>query len=314
MLNFLYCFDQNYNNQAFTSMISLLDNVSENINIYVIHKLLINSELFPSSIIKHENLNKLEVYKYNNKIKHYPNLENAHVSEATYYRIFFDEYLPNDLNHIIYLDSDFICVNDPVEEINQNLISLIGSEFTIGAVTQNSKNDQNKDMFDRIKMKSFNYFNAGFLIINTSLWKKNLIKEKFFRKLENLNFDLKFWDQDLLNYIFDGNYLKLSKYLNFQIKLEKNFKNSTEANSGNVLFFHFLGKQKPWIGKGLFTNNTEIYQNEFRKHSNKTYHIEHRWFLLSLKQLFKSFLDLSFLNIKYKTRFLYMFFYSFFNK
>ena len=36
-LNFLYCFDENYNFQALTSMISLLDSVDEEINIYVIH-------------------------------------------------------------------------------------------------------------------------------------------------------------------------------------------------------------------------------------------------------------------------------------
>ena len=36
-INFLYCFDSNYNIQAFTSIISLLKNTSRKINIYVIH-------------------------------------------------------------------------------------------------------------------------------------------------------------------------------------------------------------------------------------------------------------------------------------
>ena len=36
-LNFLYCFDENYDKQAFASMISYLDKVSESINIFVIH-------------------------------------------------------------------------------------------------------------------------------------------------------------------------------------------------------------------------------------------------------------------------------------
>ena len=37
-LNFLYCFDNNYNKQAFTSIISLLNKSSEKISINIIHK------------------------------------------------------------------------------------------------------------------------------------------------------------------------------------------------------------------------------------------------------------------------------------
>ena len=38
MVNILYCFDKNYNLQAFTSMISLLDHSEDIINLYIIHK------------------------------------------------------------------------------------------------------------------------------------------------------------------------------------------------------------------------------------------------------------------------------------
>lgn len=312
MLNFLYCFDKNYNNQAFTSMASLLDKVSEKINIFIIHKSINNEKIIPSFIVSHKNLNELKIYQYNSKIESYPNIENAHVSEATYYRIFFDEYLPKDLNHIIYLDSDFICGENPVIEIKKNLTLLLNSDFTVGAVTQTYKNEQNTELFERINMQSSVYFNAGFLVIDIESWKKNLIKDKFFEKLQNLEFDLKFWDQDLLNHIFDGNYLQLSKYLNFQMRLDKNIYEYIEFNEEEVLFYHFLGKQKPWVGRGLFAKNTEIYQKEYRKHSNKTYHIEHIWFLLSIKYLLRSFTNLSFFNIKYKSKFLYYFFSSLF--
>ena len=55
-INFLYCFDKNYNTQAFSSMISLLNNTSKRISIYVIH----DEENFkyqvPSRILNHKNL------------------------------------------------------------------------------------------------------------------------------------------------------------------------------------------------------------------------------------------------------------------
>ena len=37
-INFLYCFDNNYNLQANNSISSLLENVSEPISIYIIHE------------------------------------------------------------------------------------------------------------------------------------------------------------------------------------------------------------------------------------------------------------------------------------
>ena len=38
MLNILYCFDENYNKQAGSSISSLADNVDEKINIFIVHE------------------------------------------------------------------------------------------------------------------------------------------------------------------------------------------------------------------------------------------------------------------------------------
>ena len=38
MLNFLFCYDSNYNKQAEVAMYSILENVSEKININIIHQ------------------------------------------------------------------------------------------------------------------------------------------------------------------------------------------------------------------------------------------------------------------------------------
>ena len=81
-MNFLYCFDENYNKQAFTSIISLLDNVHEKINIFVIHnKKLVNNEI-PNKILNHQNLNMINLYEFNNREYFFPNLEGSHVSRG----------------------------------------------------------------------------------------------------------------------------------------------------------------------------------------------------------------------------------------
>ena len=104
-LNFVYCFDSNYDSQAFSSIISLLDNVNEKIQIFIIHNSYKNTNKFPKKILNHENLNTIEIYKFEDESIHFPNLDKAHISEATYYRLFFEYYLPDNmtLSHILML-------------------------------------------------------------------------------------------------------------------------------------------------------------------------------------------------------------------
>ena len=60
MLNFVYCFDENYNSQALTSINSLTHHATEKINLFIIHE---NPETFNDSIINKENLECLNIYQ-----------------------------------------------------------------------------------------------------------------------------------------------------------------------------------------------------------------------------------------------------------
>ena len=92
---YLYCFDDNFNKQAFTSMISLLDNVKEPVAINAIHPDPDIHNKVPELINKHKNLRKLNFYLFKNRNYQFPNLDGNHISEATYYRLFIDKYLQN---------------------------------------------------------------------------------------------------------------------------------------------------------------------------------------------------------------------------
>ena len=61
MINFVYCFDSNYDKQAFTSIASLLDNINEKIKILIIHKSQIESSFIPKFIVEHINLDSITV-------------------------------------------------------------------------------------------------------------------------------------------------------------------------------------------------------------------------------------------------------------
>ena len=58
------------------------------------------------------------MYEFNKHNINFPNIENSHVSEATYYRIFAEKFLPKEVTFYTYLDADIICINNPILYLN----------------------------------------------------------------------------------------------------------------------------------------------------------------------------------------------------
>ena len=107
MINFLYCLDENYNIQAFTSILSLLDNLSEKANFFIIHRNLDRFKKIPSIISKHEKLNKLTTYSFLVIYMIISNVKNAYF-RSNILRLFISQILPKELSEIIYIDCDII--------------------------------------------------------------------------------------------------------------------------------------------------------------------------------------------------------------
>ena len=177
----------------------------------------------------------------------------------------------------------------------------------LGAKTEWKKESSNIEYFNRLKMNSSNYFNAGVLIINLTRWKKERVREKILKTLANLEFKLELWDQDLFNNFFDGEYIELDSALNWNLDLYKEYFTGKKKPNIDPILIHFYGKTKPWLGRGLFAKSSDIYHREYRKISSNYYHIEHRWIPHSIKFFITSLFNKNFFNIKYKSRFIYEF-------
>ena len=143
-INFLYCFDTNYNTQAFTSMISLLNNTSRKINIYVIH----NEDNFkskvPIQILKHKNLVLFESYKFKDYKYDFPNIKNVHISVATYFRLFIKNYLPKKEKFFVFLDPDVVCIKgDTIPAVVRpaTVADPTAKRINVAIIHPNSKGD-----------------------------------------------------------------------------------------------------------------------------------------------------------------------------
>ena len=293
-LHFLYCFDNNFNKQALTSIKSLLDVSTEKVNIHIIHQ---NAQECNSLVKKLEgeiNLAGINIYQFDKNKIVLPAVK-SHVSEATYYRLFITDFLPKDLKYITYLDADIICVNDPVQAIRETNHELLMDNKILAALTDTKRERSNK-LFNRLNLKGNNYFNAGVLIIDFEKWLSTNVQDGLFKIIEKNFNEINDYDQEILNIYFDDNFIEINPYLNFQaiggqpelIKLIKK----------EAFFLHYLGKNKPWTVIGIIDPISKFYQEAFRKLKYQEYHLTFERKPQILKKFLRIVVSLKFLEFE----------------
>lgn len=272
MNNFLYCLDSNYNIPACCSIYSLLENSKDKVNIFIMHKDFNNLDFLPNKIIKHPKLNEITIFQVDLSNYDFPNIFGTHVSEATYYRLFLQDYINEDTEYITYLDCDVFCINDPGTLINENIEKMKSSGFTISTFLEPGLTDHSTNI---LKMKTDKYFNAGVMIIDFKKWKLSDLKNNSLRIIKEHKEKLLYWDQDTLNLYFNDQYEPLPEALNFKVDMAVDNKANKISISelATISLLHYSGKFKPWSVRGAVNDNAEYFQEIYRSLYSKKYYL-----------------------------------------
>ena len=233
ILNFVYCFDQNYNKQAVTSINSLVTKLENPYNLFIIHN---NISSFDKSAINNKANGEIHFYEFKNSNYSFPNIENGHVSEATYFRIFVEEYIDIDIDYFIYLDADIICINNPENYFHSKIKSMIDKKIPLAANTETYRNPVDEQYFKNLDLKNDKYFNAGVLIVDFKYWKQNDVSSELLKIMNDYKNNILFWDQDVLNIHYDGNFLELTDFVNFYLPISRFQLFSKSFIKKNVIF------------------------------------------------------------------------------
>lgn len=200
-MNILYCGDKNIIDGLIISILSLLKNTNEILNIYVLtasikleekeYKAIASEEInILDKILKEKNSNNfVKVIDITKKFAKEVPLKNikTRFTPCCMLRLFADEIpeLPKD--RILYLDNDVICRKDCSDFYNQN----IDDTELVGVLDYYGK------WFFKKKNLKFDYINSGVLLLNI-----NKIKEtKLFEKARKMCIEKKMFmpDQSALN-------------------------------------------------------------------------------------------------------------------
>ena len=70
----------------------------------------------------------------------------------------------------------------------------------------------NEEYIENLSLKQDKYFNAGVMVIDYKKWLAISNNNLFIQNMHLLRDKIIWWDQDVLNHTFDGDYFELNDY------------------------------------------------------------------------------------------------------
>ena len=195
--------------------------------------------------------------KYNHNIEiiritptHFEGLpESSYISKATYLRLLLPRLLGEDIEQILYLDSDIIVLGS-LKYFTEN--PLAQDEACAAAIDVNGQSTKHHN---RIGMPIGRlYHNAGVLFMNLTYWRKYDITSK---TLENIHkYQYAFQDQDAINAILYDKIRTISYKYNLQTshflypaneqELDSVYHQDLLESMDNPVIIHYASYRKPW--------------------------------------------------------------------
>lgn len=250
-MHIFFGIDNNFVMQCGVTITSIGEN-NQNINI-TIH--VISEELNEENSSKLENICKKYKYTYilhkinSSVLKDCPLLLNSDNGKiATYFRFLIPQ-LDTNIDKAIYFDSDIIVRHSLLEFWSYNI-----DNYAIGVIP--GQDNDKIQHFNRLNYdKNKGYFNAGVLLMNLKYWRENNVFERLMKYVSNEGKDLKWQDQDALNYILQDEKLILPIKYNLQegmlfslenLELDKKYFKDLNTAIIDPTIIHYTSSLKPW--------------------------------------------------------------------
>jgi len=249
-MNLLFAIDNHVVDQLLTTLYSITINTpNQKFDVYVIQK---NELKKTPKILKFcERLG----LNYHPIILGETFLENAPVTnrypETIYYRLLAQEYLPADLDRVLYLDVDILAINDLSALYQLDLDESLYAAASHSALSNNVTEPLNKLRLGNYEAES--YFNSGIMMLNLKAIRDQVKSDDIFKYINDNKMALFLPDQDVLNGLYGHQIKKIPDELyNFDARRSpmyyalSNGRWTLDWVIENTVFLHFCGRDKPW--------------------------------------------------------------------
>ena len=226
-----------------------LSNKDTKFDIYILHREL---DIEDKNIIE----SGLDLNKFNIKmikideeeVKNFPQYQKRYPKEI-YFRLFATKYLPENLDKILYLDSDTLVINKLDELYNMDF------EGNFYIATTHVKKILRKINEVRLRIDDdVPYINTGVLLINLKELRKIDVQKEVCEFVENNSKKLMLPDQDIITALY-GEKIKIVDALKYNLgDRDLNIYNLNHIKNPiglkwvkeNTVIIHYYGRNKPW--------------------------------------------------------------------
>ncbi len=169
----------------------------------------------------------------------------AYLNVATYYRIFAPQLFIADTDRLLFLDADII-VNGSIQPL---------FDIHLGNAPLCAVKDVAPYKIERLGIApNADYFNAGVVLYNIDLWRKNGYHYTLLANIKEMNDTYWLFDQDALNHLFYDKAIYLHPKWNHQNifysvspnYLEKLYQYPANEVLHNPVIIHYNTQLKPW--------------------------------------------------------------------
>ena len=251
-LNILVTINKKYKKQLIILLNSIKQsNKDENFNIYILHKDLKDEDINEIKKGLNKNFNIKDIKIKEDDMDFLPvNCERYPVE--IYFRIFAAKYLPENIDRVLYLDSDIVVIN--------KLNELYNMDFEDNYFIAATHIGKAVHKFNEVRLgikEDEPYINTGVLLMNLKELRKIQLEKEVIEFVKNNKKRLMLPDQDIISSIY-GNKIKLVDELKYNLGERtlriyniNNPKNKIRIKwiCKNTVIIHYFGRNKPYNNK-----------------------------------------------------------------
>lgn len=247
-MNILVTINRSYLQQLLILLKSLQkSNSNESFDVFVMAKDITNLDI---ENIKEKLSKKITIHLINicdSEIDNFPVVEKRYPIEI-YFRLFATKYLPENIDKILYLDTDIVVINSLKELYNMDF------KDNYFIATTHVKKAIHKFHEVRLNMSSDNaYVNTGVLLINLNALRKTNIEKEVINFVNKNKYKLMLPDQDILSALYGDKVLLVDALIYNLGERGYNLYNLNNKNKidlewirKNSAIIHYYGRNKPW--------------------------------------------------------------------
>lgn len=241
-MNILVTIDSNYVMPLRVMLYSLMkSNPDRNFDIFVAHSSLTDSDFEQLKSVVDPNRTTIHsVSVAPDLLSNAPVLKR--ITKETYYRLVAIDFLPADVDKILYIDPDTLIIGDisPFYDVDMTDTLIAATTHVYGSVRHIN--------LLRLGMPlTAQYINAGVMVMNIGLMRKSITTDKIFKFIRRNSAILFLGDQDVVNALYHKKTITLdSKVFNCDEKTCRRYNLTAQYVEENTAIIHYNGKFKPW--------------------------------------------------------------------